>query len=81
MKTSKEEKEMDMGKLAQNIFATAGDDLFFLKSDVYAHQNEYRLLWLSRHDVTGHIDIVCPEARQFCTRFEDMWSEPPAGHG
>ena len=81
MKTSKEEKEMDMVKLAQNIFATAGDDLFFLKSDVYAHQNEYRMLWLSPHDVTGHIDIVCPEARQFCTRFEDMWSEPPAGHG
>ena len=77
MKVTPEGKELDMGKMFQNVFAAAGDDLFFIKSDIYAQQNEYRLLWLSPRDVTGHIDIVCPEARQFCTRFEDMWAEHP----
>lgn len=75
MKVSPESKEIDMGKLAQTTFATAGDDLFFIKSDRYAHQNEYRLLWLTPNDVSGYVDIVCPEARQFCTRFEEMWAE------
>lgn len=80
MKVSPEGKELDMGKLFQAVFSAAGDDLFFLKSDRFAHQNEYRLLWHSPREVSGHIDIVCPEARQFCTRFEDMWAESSSGY-
>ena len=75
MRISPEGKELDMGKLTQTIFDTAGDDLFFIKSNRYAHQNEYRLLWLTPNDVTGYVEIFCPEARQFCTRFEDLWAE------
>ncbi len=72
-------KEFDMGKMFQTVFSIAGDDLFFLKSEKYAHQNEYRLLWHTPRDVSGHIDILCPEARQYCSRFEDLFVEAEAG--
>jgi hypothetical protein len=70
---------IDLGKMSQAIFGAAGDDLMFIKSDKFSHQNEYRLLWHTPREVSGHIDIECPEARQFCTRFEDMWAEKAAG--
>ncbi|WIT11119.1 hypothetical protein PFX98_19770 [Paucibacter sediminis] len=72
-------EEVAVGKLFQTVAAAAGNDLMFLKSATYAHQNEYRLLWHSPHVVSDYIDIVCPEAIQFCTRFEDMLAERPDG--
>ena len=41
---------------------------FFLKDTSYAHQLEYRLLWLSNAEMNEHIDIKVPEAIQFCTQ-------------
>lgn len=72
MRVSSDSKEIDMGKMMQTVFGLAGDDMFFLKHIRYASQNEYRLLWNTSNDVDGYIDIVCPEARQFCTRFEEL---------
>ena len=72
MRVSPDSKNLDMGKMMRTMFGLAGDDMFFLKNTRYASQNEYRLLWNTFNNVVGHIDIICPEARQFCTRFEDL---------
>jgi len=71
-------KTVDTQKFIAFIAGMAGDDAFFLKSDEYAHQSEYRLLWHTPNPVSGYIDIVCPDARQFCTRFEDLIAEKPS---
>lgn len=72
MRVSPDSKNIDMGKMMQAVFGLAGDDMFFLKHIRYASQNEYRLLWNTSNKIDGCIDIVCPEARQFCTRFEEL---------
>ena len=71
MRVSPEAKELDMGKMFSAIFNIAGDDLYFLKQKAYEHQCEYRLLW-SAANPKDYIDVTCPEAREFCTRFEDI---------
>lgn len=75
LKADEDANKVDLQKLMALVSTMAGDDMFFLKSDRFAHQNEYRLLWHTPNDVAGHIDISCPEARQFCTRFEDLLAE------
>lgn len=75
MRVSPESKNIDMDKLMQTVFGMAGDDLFFIKHSKYASQNEYRLLWSTINKMATHIDIECPEAIQFCTRFEDLRAE------
>jgi hypothetical protein len=67
--------DFDHEKMAKKLFEIAGDDFFFLKHSRFSPQSEYRFLWLTPNQVTGTVDIVCPEARQFCTRFEDLWAE------
>ncbi len=47
-------------------------DLYFIKSNSYRSQCEYRLAWHSSSETDSYIDIKCPEAIQFCTRFEDL---------
>lgn len=75
LKTAPDANDIDLEKIIGAISMIARDDLFFLKSSFYSQQNEYRLIWLVSANVQDHIDIVCPEARQFCTRFEDLLSE------
>jgi hypothetical protein len=75
LRVSPGSKELDMGKLVETVRNVAGEDLYFLKLDKFSHQNEYRMLWLTPRTVEGHLDISCPEARQFCTRFEDLYPE------
>jgi hypothetical protein len=41
---------------------------YFLKERSFSHQAEYRLLWNSSREVSPTIDVVCPEAREFCTK-------------
>lgn len=72
MRVSPEGKELDMGKLFGSLFGMAGDDLYFLKIQKYQHQAEYRLLWSVKELHGDFIDIRCPDAVQFCTRFEDL---------
>lgn len=78
LRDDQEPKNMSFEKMMSVFGAAAADDLFFLKSNRYAHQNEYRLLWFAHGNSEVHLDIKCPEARQFCTRFEDLWAERKA---
>lgn len=65
-------KTVDLDKLTSGLFGAAGNDLFFVKSKKYHHQLEYRLLWAVHEKVEYYIDVTCPDAVQFCTRFEDI---------
>jgi len=71
MRVSPEGKDLDGGKMFAAVSNLAGDDLFFLKQKQYEHQCEYRLVWAAA-DAQEFIDITCPEARDSCTRFEDL---------
>lgn len=72
MKINPEGKDLDMGKMFSALGEIAGDDLFFLKKECYQHQAEYRLLWNIQGAIADFIEITCPGAVQFCTRFEDL---------
>lgn len=62
-----------MDKMMGFLGGMAGDDPLFLKESKYSSQCEYRFVWHT-HDkkITGFLDIEVPEARQFCTRFEEL---------
>lgn len=77
LKVSTDSKDIDGEKLFGLMGQVAGDDLYFLKNEKFRHQNEYRFLWQTPTAVNGTLDLVCPEARQFCTRFEDLLAEGP----
>jgi len=55
-----------------NLFGQiTGDDILFLKLNKHAHQSEYRMVWFVAEPIVGDfIDVKCPEAAKFCTRFE-----------
>lgn len=72
MRVSPEGKAVDMGKLFGAVFGMVGDDLYFLKNRKYKHQAEYRLLWGTNKLHGDSIKIQCPDAVQFCTRFEEL---------
>lgn len=38
----------------------------FLKHKSYAHQSEYRFVWITRNETVDYLDIKVPEAIQFC---------------
>lgn len=65
-----DDKNIQIEKVSSLLTSAAGDDLLFLKSDRFSHQNEYRMLWFCRQNIRGYIDIKCPEAREFCARLE-----------
>jgi len=45
-----------------------GPELMLLKRKKYTAQQEYRLVWMTHGEAQEHIDIKCPDARQFCRR-------------
>ena len=63
----------DLTKMMGFFSDIAGDDFYFAKDKRFSHQYEYRLLWFAHNTPEAFIDIRCPEARQFCVRFEDLW--------
>ena len=75
MRISPDSNNLDMGKMMGSMFSIAGDDMFFLEHSKYAHQSEYRLLWHTPKEVQSSLDVECPEAAKFCTRFEEMNAE------
>lgn len=40
----------------------------FLKSKAYAHQVEYRIVWITRDKTPDYLDIKAPDAIQFCEK-------------
>jgi hypothetical protein len=70
---SEDQQSWDQQKVFSAIREMAGDDVYFLKDVRFANQSEYRMLWFTSGVVPDYIEIRCPEARQFCTRFEDLY--------
>lgn len=60
----------DLTKLDAAINRIVGLDPFFVKETKYALQQEYRLVWQLEAAVQERIDIIVPDARKFCERFE-----------
>jgi len=71
-KVSPESNELDGLRVASFLQEVTDDELMFLKQSRFAHQSEYRFLWHIGREIDGHLDIVCPEARQNCSRFEGL---------
>lgn len=62
---------IDPLKMHQQSIKTGGNDVFFTKTNVHSHQNEFRFLWFLWEDkVEDHILIEVPEAIKFCSKFE-----------
>lgn len=60
--------ELNFSSMVDYSRALGGPELVLLKPRRYEPQQEYRFIWeLDRLDAP-HIDIVCPQARQFCRR-------------
>lgn len=66
-----EEDEIDpskaFGRMDRDVQEEAFDS-FFLKRSAFAHQAEYRMIWVATGEEIEHIDIKCPEALRFCER-------------
>jgi hypothetical protein len=54
-------------KISADLFnGVNSPDRYFLKLMRYSAQAEYRWIWQAGHQNSPVLDIVCPEARQFC---------------
>lgn len=42
----------------------------FVKALRFAHEVEFRMIWLAGDGQQEFIDIVCPSARTFCEKME-----------
>lgn len=42
------------------------DEPYFIKSDLFSVEGEFRLIWSVSYDVKEPISVYCPEALQFC---------------
>lgn len=47
-------------------------DQCFLKHKDFGYQCEYRFLWETNLETQDHIFVSAPEAREFCTRLEEL---------
>jgi hypothetical protein len=63
----KEVRAIKIRELAER----AGPTIFFIKHRRFAHQDEYRFVWMADSNPRPYLDIKVPEARQFCARWED----------
>ena len=53
-------------RMNQRVFDATNYEPFFDKPVSYSHQAEYRLVWCVGQRADVALDLVCPEARQFC---------------
>lgn len=59
--------------LLQNyIFSKMAHFPLFLKDKTYAHQVEYRYVWIVRNKENDYLDIKVPEALQFCEKPNEL---------
>lgn len=62
---------LDMGKMFSAVNQAGGSEVLFSKTNEYASQHEYRMLWHTFLDpIPEHIDIVVPEAVKFCRKIK-----------
>jgi hypothetical protein len=69
IKSDDEPNTNDMGKMFNQINQASGLDVLFSKTNEYAHQHEYRMLWHTYLDpMPEHIDLIVPDAVQYCRK-------------
>jgi hypothetical protein len=54
--------------LTEYILSQLGHYSMFLKDKKYAHQVEYRFIWVTSNNTEDYLDIKVPEAIQFCDK-------------
>lgn len=64
--------KMDPIKLEAVVSKVMTNDVYFLKREAYVDEAEYRFVWLIDGVADQVIDLVVPEARQYCARWEDQ---------
>jgi hypothetical protein len=68
-----ESANYSLPKMHQFIENIAAGDPLFLKEQRFTKQSEYRFIWrVNENRVREHLDICVPEARHYCTPFEDL---------
>lgn len=65
---SENEAEKYFADMEQKIHKDTQLAPYFMKPLKYVHQSEYRFVWCASQPTQETIDIVCPEARQFCEK-------------
>lgn len=80
IKDDNDPTKFSVDKMAALISTLAGDDPYFTKHVRYRNQLEYRLLWFTDAPMQTYIDVECPAALKFCTRFEDLYAENSGQH-
>lgn len=58
---------LQIGPQLANLNST---DRYFVKLLKFTSEAEYRWIWLARRQSTPTLEIVCPEARDYCDRVE-----------
>ncbi len=67
---------VDMQIINDAASTLGGAELVLLKRKKYEDQQEYRLLWELDYITGGYIDIIVPNARQYCRRINvDEWED------
>jgi hypothetical protein len=62
-------ESLDMGKMFNTVNQAGGSEVLFTKTNQYAPQHEYRMLWHTFLDpMPEYIDINAPEALKFCRK-------------
>jgi hypothetical protein len=71
LKSDDDPNSQDMDKVNNLINQSGGLEVLFAKTNEYSHQHEYRMLWHTHLDpMPEYIDLIVPEAIQFCRRIE-----------
>jgi hypothetical protein len=58
----------DFNVLSEKLATLVDETQYFIKTDKYEHQQEYRFIWGLENNVSEPLIIKCPEAIQFCKR-------------
>ena len=58
----------DFNVISTRLSELVSQTKYFIKTENYKHQNEFRFIWETKSDVKEPLDIKCPEALSFCKR-------------
>ncbi len=58
----------DFNVISSRLSELVNESKYFIKTEKYKHQNEFRFMWQIKSDVKEPLIIECPEALKFCKR-------------
>jgi hypothetical protein len=64
--------KMDFTKVNRVISEVINHDVYFLKRETFVSEAEYRFVWLVEGVADQFIDLFVPDARRYCSRWEDQ---------